>query len=145
MATLPRSTRLIVAKAWSENIHDLGRMVNMCEIELVIMMIAIMLGELEDRPCDISSLAHTTGVPRATVKRKVSYLVTKQLIRIERDGVRKLLRPIFGENNIWDELMEFMFDRTTAICKALKKAEVTFASIVAGPLGLSILDTAMLA
>lgn len=71
--------------------HTFGR-----EIELVLLTLAILIGDAEGRPMNESKLALYTGMPRTTVQRKLLILLQREVV--VRDGMTFRLSSRAREN-----------------------------------------------
>ena len=56
-----------------------------------ILIRAVAIGRLEQRPMDISSLAAYLGLPRQTVSRRVNKLIDRRVLEAQREGNRTII------------------------------------------------------
>lgn len=56
-----------------------------------LVKIVVFIGEAEERPMTVNDIANYTGMARSTVQREVAKLVRLEVLRVERQGRRKVI------------------------------------------------------
>lgn len=55
------------------------------DVDLLVVMLAVLIGDFEERPLSETKIAHYTGIARGTVQRKLATLIRRGVI--ERHGL----------------------------------------------------------
>lgn len=84
---------LAAARGMTEALAALGQYDLNDGLRIVAIRLAIIVGNLENKPVDISSIAVMTGIPRSTVKRLVDFLIKAQVTSVTKMGKRKIVIP----------------------------------------------------
>jgi hypothetical protein len=88
------------------------------DIELGMIVLAIYLGWLEKKPFDVSGLSSTTGIPRATVTRKL-----REWPRIKWERVGRRIVPRITLSPAKDTLLQAVRTVCRNCASELQKAE----------------------
>ena len=87
LADIPVEHRIAVVRGFLD-ILRLAHQHTSGDLELAAIIAAIRLGDLEQRPLDVSAISAVTGVPRSTVQRKIRDPRLPEILLTLRQGRR---------------------------------------------------------
>lgn len=85
-----------------------------------ILIRAVAIGRLEQRPMDISSLAAYLGLPRQTVSRRVNKLIDRKVLEATREGNRTIIFTSERAQKVSLPFVQDAIDHTIEFVEKLK-------------------------
>jgi hypothetical protein len=89
LADIPTEHRIAVVRGFLD-IFRTAYKYTAGDLELALIIAAIRLGVLEEKPMDISAISVITGIPRSTVQRKIKDRRIPEALQILQEGRRVL-------------------------------------------------------
>ena len=89
LADIPTEQRIAVVRGFLDIFRNAYKYTS-GDLELALIIAAIRLGVLEQKPMDISAVSAITGIPRSTVQRKIKDQRIPEALQILQDGRRVL-------------------------------------------------------
>lgn len=114
-------SHLALVTAANETLLELRRN-SLFDLDTGAIRTAITIGDLRGRPLDISGIAGSTGIARATVKRKIKELETSGLVRVEKIEGRQIVRHS-KEDQVWRDFLDTVCARILRVGDEIREAE----------------------
>jgi hypothetical protein len=89
LADIPTEHRIAVVRGFLDIFRRAYKYTD-GDLELALIIAAIRLGVLEEKPMDISAVSAITGIPRSTVQRKIKDRRIPEALQILQEGRRVL-------------------------------------------------------
>jgi hypothetical protein len=102
LSDVPVEHRIAVVRGFLE-IFCLAYKHTAGDLELAMIIGAIRLGVLENRPLDVSAISALTGIPRSTVQRKLKDPRIPEILQTLQDG-RRVLPVITVVSSEWADM-----------------------------------------
>jgi len=117
LADIPTEHRIAVVRGFLD-IFRAAYVYTDGDLELALIIAAIRLGVLEERPMDISAISVITGIPRSTVQRKIKDERIPEALQILHDG-RRVLPVIPIVSTGWAHLARDVMQTFIRVAKQL--------------------------
>ena len=91
-----------------------------CDIDTILIQMAMCIGRMEGNPPDISALAAMTGLSRQAINRRIRELESNGFIDVKRHGRRAVPLPARSDFKIRDEFVGDLIATIEKACNAVR-------------------------